>query len=788
MNTPYLNNPVDIAEDFLSTEHNYFFLTELRQFDRTFQTGTIWCRRYRRKLRFSFNQEMLPFEETQGWEFPPDYRNDKELFFTLSFISETAIRIQLDANKTGQPREHQVPLIVEESEKLRGTGNGWILTDEDEEGLTYRSRRATLRIGKKPFKLTFCDEGGKRIWETYGMDEKTSLLNSDPLPCCFIQKAGSGERRFAFSYTLKEDEKFYGCGESFTRLNKRGQRVILYTHDPKGVETSGMYKPVPFYLSSAGYGLFMHGSCPMTFDFGAAYGGAQSLFVGESYFDMVLFIGSPREVLSEYSSLTGRSPMVPAWSFGLWMGRITYASQEEVLETAEKLRRYRIPCDVIHLDTGWFSQDWRCDFVFDPQRFPDPALMLKTLHNMNFHLSLWQLPYSTPQNSLFAEALAKGYAIKGTDDDPPTEDAIYDFSNPEAAAWYQGLLERVLTLGVDVIKADFGEAAPDHGRYHNGRDGRLEHNLYPLRYNKTVSEVTRKIKGYSLIWGRSAWAGSQRYPVHWGGDAESTSSGMAATLRGGLSLGLSGFTFWSHDIGGFVKPPPPDLYLRWLAFGMFSSHPRCHGNPPREPWDFSENFMEEFRKLVRWRYSLMPYILAQACQSARNGYPMIRPLFFEFPQDKTAWYIENEYLFGDHLLVAPLFEDGMDSRDVYLPGNDLWLDYHSRKAYSGGTWQTLAAPYHIVALVKDGSIIPTIEPKDSLAELPETPPRLQVYRNRTPVLSGLIPRFPWKEEIEPLSFRGDNNRDKNYTLSPDGRELLRKPKPPPAPMSPTAST
>ncbi|GHT68420.1 hypothetical protein FACS1894110_15910 [Spirochaetia bacterium] len=759
----YLNNPVDISDNFLSAQSNYFFLTELSQFNGITKTGKILCKRYRRKLRYSFNQEMLPFEEAQGWEFPPDYRNDKELSLTLSFLSDRTVRIELDADKSCAPREHRAPLMVEYPEKLLEPERaaGWSLCMENEEKISYRSSRGALTIYRNPFKIELSDSAGEKIWESCSILEKTSLLNSEPLPCCFIQKTGTMERQFAFSYSLREDEKLYGCGESFTRLNKRGQKIVLYTTDPKGVETSQMYKPIPFYLSSAGYGAFIHDSCPMTFDFGATYGGAQSLFVGNSCFDMILFLGSPKEVLSEYTGLTGRSPMLPRWSFGLWMGRITYASQEEIMTVAEKLRSYDIPCDVIHLDTGWFSQDWRCDFIFDPVRFPDPALMMKKLHDQGFHLSLWQLPYITPQNRLFNEAVSKGYAIHDPDGGLPTEDAIYDFSNPETAAWYQGMLERILDLGVDVIKADFGEAAPVHGRYYSGLSGWMEHNLYPLRYNKTVADITKKTKGYGMIWGRSAWAGSQRYPLHWGGDAESTNSGMAASLRGGLSFGLCGFSFWSHDLGGFVKTPSPDLYLRWTAFGMFCSHARCHGNPPREPWDFSEDFIREFRKLVKWRYSLMPYILAQGFESSREGYPMIRPLFFERPEDPVCWFIEDEYFFGSQLLAAPIFEDNKNCRKVYLPSGCMWLDYHSGEAYEGGRWHNIHTDHHIIILVKDGSLIPVAEDMH-----PDTF-KLQAYRCKAETLSGTIPRGDSFETlVVPINELG-----KTYTLSPNGREL-----------------
>ncbi|MDR1636159.1 MAG: hypothetical protein LBR93_02370 [Treponema sp.] len=762
---PLLNAQADPAEDFSEPQNNYFFLTDLESFDAPGGQGRIRCKRFRRKLRLSFNQEMLPFEEAQGWEFPPDYQNDKTINMEIGFLRDNVIRIRLDAHKDGLRRDHRVPLAIEDAEKLKASDASWTLVSDCPKTAVYGNKQGMLRIHKNPFQIELADPAGKEIWKSCSILEKISLLNSEPLSCCFVQKAGTEERRFVFSCTVSPDERFYGCGESFTGLNKRGQKIVFCTIDPKGVETARMYKPVPFYMSSRGYGVFMHHSCPMTFDFGTAYGGAQSLFVGEDCLDMFVFLGGPKEILAGYTDFTGRSPMLPPWSFGLWMGRITYTSEQEVLDTARKLRDNRIPCDVIHLDTGWFSREWRCDFVFDPRRFPNPGRMLTELRKRGFHLSLWQLPYMTPQNRLFREALDKGYAIKDENGEIPTEDAICDFSNPATVTWYQNMLEAILRLGVDVIKADFGEAAPYRGVYHSGKSGWFEHNLYPLRYNKAVADITRKVKGYSMIWGRSAWAGSQRYPLHWGGDAESTNSGMAATLRAGLSFGLSGFPFWSHDLGGFVKTPSPDLYLRWTAFGMFCSHARCHGNPPREPWDFPGNFMEEFRRLVTWRYSLMPYILAQARRCSQTGYPMIRPLFFEFPLDKTAWYPEDEFLFGDDMLAAPIFEEHENSRNVYLPEGSKWMDYHTRECFEGGRWRRLKTDHYIVVLVREGAVIPTAEPGESVQSMDWERCRLNIYRKDNPFLRGTLPdgKGGIKNLCLPLADMG-----KEYSLSPDG--------------------
>jgi alpha-D-xyloside xylohydrolase len=470
-----------------------------------------------------------------------------------------------------------------------------------------------------------------------------------------------------------------------------------------------MYKPVPFYLSSRGYGVFIHGSTPMTLDFGDHYAESQVIYNGDESLDLFVFLGGPGEILSEYTALTGRSPMPPLWSFGMWMSRITYESEAQTREVAAKLQEYRIPCDVIHLDTGWFETDWCCDYKFSTSRFKDPQKMIKDLGGMGYHICLWQLPYFTPKNTLYQEIIDKKLYVPGPAGSIPAEEVALDFSNPETVAWYQKNLEGLLKLGVGAIKVDFGEGAPLIGQYKSGRTGWHEHNLYPLRYNKAASEIGQKASGYPLIWARSAWAGSQRYPLHWGGDAEATDGGMLGSLRGGLSLGLSGFSFWSHDVGGFFPATPRDLYLRWLPFGCLSSHSRCHGLPPTEPWEFDKEFQDIYRHCVEFRYRLMPYIWAQAAECSAKGHPMLRPLFFGFPKDAGSWKVDDQFMFGSEILVAPLFEE-VKERELYLPPGE-WVDLQSGQSHQGpGSVTIQAGAMPVIVLGRGGAAIPTLKP------------------------------------------------------------------------------
>jgi alpha-D-xyloside xylohydrolase len=529
----------------------------------------------------------------------------------------------------------------------------------------------------------------------------------------------------------------FGCGESFTRLDKRGQKVVLWSNDANGVESGRMYKPVPFFMSSRGYGMFVHTSAPATFDFGASYSFSNALLLGDDELDLFVFLGEPKDILNEYTNLTGKAAMPPLWSFGLWMSRITYFSEDEVRSVAAKLRQNRIPADVIHLDTGWFEHDWRCDYKFSTTRFKDPAKMIADLKQDGFHISLWQLPYFVPQNSLFPEILAKGLAVKDGKGNLPYEDAVLDFTNPAAVAWYQEKIAGLLRMGVGAIKVDFGEAAPLTGVYANGRSGFYEHNLYPLRYNQAVADITRQVTGENIIWARSAWAGSQRYPLHWGGDSGNTDTAMAATLRGGLSFGLSGFSFWSHDIGGFAQKSPEELYRRWVPFGMLTSHSRCHGAPPKEPWEYSAAFLDDFRRADEMKYRLMPYIYAQAKDSSERGLPMVRALFIEYPGDPGAWQVEDEYLFGADILVAPLLEAQTSGRDVYLPQGQ-WIDYQTGKVYPAGWHRIEAGRIPIVMLAREGAVIPQMQAAQSTARLDWSKLEMVVYAASSANAQGLV--------------------------------------------------
>ena len=374
--------------------------------------------------------------------------------------------------------------------------------------------------------------------------------------------------------------------------------------------------------------------------------------------------------------------------------------------------------------------------------------MLKSMKKDGFHTCLWQLPYFTPKNRYFNELVDGGMVVTNAKGGMPYEDAVVDFSNPKAVEWYQGKIGALIRLGVGAIKCDFGEAAPYNGLYASGRTGFYEHNLYPLRYNKALWNAVKDNSGEGVIWARSAWAGSQRYPLHWGGDAATNDIGMMGDLRGGLSLGLSGFSFWSHDMGGFVTASPEDIYRRWLPFGFLSSHTRAHGAPPTEPWLISESFTDAFRQCAEMKYKLMPYVYAQAKDCSNRGLPMVRALFVEYPEDPGAWLVEDEYMFGSQILVAPLMESG-NERVCYLPQGK-WIDYQDGKVYDGGYHTIKAGAIPCIILVADGSLIPQVPVAQSTDRIDWSKLELIPYKASDVLCKGLV-FTPGDDDVQKVS-------------------------------------
>ena len=507
------------------------------------------------------------------------------------------------------------------------------------------------------------------------------------------------EDRATLSFEAEHDECFVGTGERFRKMDLSGQTFYLRNQDGQGVNNRRCYKNIPFYLSSRMYGVFYHTSdyCKLSL---ADHSTRSVQFLCDRATIDAFVIGgdTPERILHTYRMLTGFPSVPPLWSYGIWMSRMTYFAADEVEEICDRLRQEHYPCDVIHLDTGWFRTDWLCEWKFNADRFPDPAAFVHRLLDKGFRVSLWQLPYVAQGAEQLEEAQKNDYIGKreqsGTKQDGSNFSALdyagtIDFTSPTATEWYKGLLRRLLQMGVKCIKTDFGENIHLDATYH-GMDAKRLNNLYALLYQRAAYEVTKEVTGDGIIWARAGWAGCQRYPLHWGGDSASNWNGMAGSLRGGLHIGLSGFAFWSHDVPGFHSLPnfmnspiDPEVYVRWTQMGVFTSHLRYHGTCKREPWHYP-TVSDIVRRWWQLRYHLIPYIVAQGEICAQSGYPMIRALLMEHPHDRQCWHIDDEYYFGSEFLVAPVMNHG-GRRDVYLPEGH-WIHFLTGEYYDGGRW------------------------------------------------------------------------------------------------------
>jgi alpha-D-xyloside xylohydrolase len=532
-------------------------------------------------------------------------------------------------------------------------------------------------------------------------DDHFSPPRYDALPIGYCTMDDK-EERATISFKCSHDECFAGTGERFYKMDLSGQTFQLKNQDGQGVNNRRCYKNIPFYLSSRMYGCFYHTSDYCKLSLADHSTRSVQFMCDRATIDCFLIGGNtPEEILRGYRMLTGFPEMPPTWSFGIWMSRMTYFSADEVEEICDRMRREHYPCDVIHLDTGWFRTDWLCEWKFNPERFPEPEKFVKKLRDNGYKVSLWQLPYIAAGAEQISEAKENKYISMPTkEEDSSTGGAsnfstldyagTIDFTYDKATEWYKySLLKPLLDMGVVCIKTDFGENIHMDHTYHGMTPERLN-NIYALLYQKAAYEVTKETTGDGIVWARSAWAGCQRYPLHWGGDSESSWAGMAGSLKGGLHFGLSGFAFWSHDVPGFHSTPnfmnsPLDqsVYVRWTQFGVFSSHMRYHGSFKREPWHYPD-IAKIVKKWWKLRYYLLPYIIEQGKKACKSGLPMLQALIFRHPHDRQCWHIDDEYYFGSEFLVAPIM-NSEGKRDIYLP-DGLWVDFFTGERLEGGRW------------------------------------------------------------------------------------------------------
>ena len=549
----------------------------------------------------------------------------------------------------------------------------------------------------------------------------------DALPLGYCKTEGKNDRA-TLSFECKLNECFAGTGERFEKMDLSGQTFFLKNQDGQGVNNRRTYKNIPFYLSSRMYGVFYHTTAHSKLSLAGVSTRSVEFMSDQALIDAFIIGGDTvEEILRGYRDLTGYPSMPPLWSFGIWMSRMTYFSADEVNGICDRLRKEHYPCDVIHLDTGWFKTDWLCEWKFNEERFPDPKKFVQDLLKKGFKVSLWQLPYVAEDAEQIDEARKNNYICKLTkqqDSEGSNFSALdyagtIDFTSEKATEWYKGLLKRLLDMGVKCIKTDFGENIHMDAEYEN-MSPELLNNLYALLYQKAAYEITKDVTGDGIVWARAAWAGCQRYPLHWGGDSCSSWDGLAGSLRGGLHFGLSGFAFWSHDVPGFHTLPnfmnsvvQDDVYMRWTQFGVFSSHIRYHGTNKREPWHYP-NIAPMVKRWWKLRYKLIPYILRESEKATHSGSTIVQALIFHHPEDNNCWHIDDEYYFGDDFLVAPVMSSD-NCRDIYLPEGE-WVEFFTGDRFSvsdGGKWlKDIETPLdRMPVFVRKGAVIP-VYPED----------------------------------------------------------------------------
>jgi alpha-D-xyloside xylohydrolase len=620
--------------------------------------------------------------------------------------------------------EHHAGAAKPQGFELVGAQDGHGVVVVDETGGSITSGRLSARVAPgAPFGIEFVAEG--RTIVTAGDKSIANMrvradAQLDGVPVGNAREATA--RAAASAYTLQQlslgvGELVYGLGERFGPLVKNGQTVDIWNADG-GTSSEQAYKNVPFYLTNRGYGVLVNDTGHVSYEVGSeAVERVQFSVPGETLEYFIVYGGAPSGVLERYTELVGRPAQVPAWSYGLWLSTSFTTDYDEatVNRFVDEMAQRELPVSVFHFDCFWMREFNWCDFEWDPRTFPDPDGMLARLHEKGLRVCVWLNPYIGQRSKLFAEAAEHGYLVKRSDGSVWQWDlwqagmGLVDFTNPDATRWYQDHLRALLAQGVDCFKTDFGERIPLEVEYFDGSAPDRMHNLYAQLYNEAVFEVLKQERGAgeAVVFARSATVGGQRLPVHWGGDSTSTFESMAETLRGGLSLAYSGFSFWSHDIGGFEGTPDAGVFKRWVAFGLLGTHSRFHGSGSyRVPWAFDEEAVEVTRVFTKLKLSLMPYLYQQGLSASATGIPVMRPMALEFPDDQGAEYLDRQYMLGPSLLVAPVFSASGEV-DVYLPSGR-WTNWWTGEVVdSHGSWRREQHGFDTVPLyVREGTVLP----------------------------------------------------------------------------------
>ncbi|WP_448809094.1 alpha-xylosidase [Agromyces bauzanensis] len=654
-----------------------------------------------------------------------DTLNRPMLTVSLASPAEGVIRVRVE-HHCGTPRD--VGFEIEADDAYRSD----IAIDDEGGVVDAGSLRARIRRGA-PWELAFEHDGGSYTTSGHKSVGYMKLAPGAPVAAEPTGVAGVTTTGLApasaylhTQLSLGVGELVYGLGERFGPFVKNGQTVDIWNADG-GTSSEQSYKNVPFYLTNRGYGVLVNHAGHVSFEVGSeAVEQVQFSVAGECLEYFVIAGPTPAEVLDRYTRLTGRPARVPDWSYGLWLSTSFTTDYDEATVNAfiDGMAERDIPLEVFHFDCFWMREFHWTDFQWDPAVFPDPEGMLARLHERGLRVSAWLNPYIAQRSRLFREGLEHGYLVKRADGSVWQWDfwqagmALVDFTNPDATRWFQEHLRGLIAQGVDAIKTDFGERIPIDVVWHDGSDPEAMHHRYTQLYNRAVFDVLEAGRGAgeAVLFARSATAGGQSMPVHWGGDNSSSFTSMAESLRGGLSLAMSGFGYWSHDIGGFEGDPDPAVFKRWLAFGLVSSHSRLHGSTSyRVPWAFDtggeapgQSAVEVARTFANLKRSLRPYLVAAGEAAHRTGMPVMRPMQLAFPDDPAVGHLDRQYLLGPDLLVAPVFSASGEV-EYYLPAGR-WTNWFTRETVDGGSWRRERHGYDTVPLwIRGEAVIPVVD-------------------------------------------------------------------------------
>ena len=644
---------------------------------------------------------------------------------TLRFLDSAVLRFQLALDDQAAKFEETSDMLV----PFTGEPPTVALTEEDD---GYRLDVGGLRLllRNDPFRFEMIDrETAQNIFATEEYPLAGSPL-AGSLGFRYRRDETPGQWTPYLSWKIHNGERFFGLGEKWNKVEKSSTRATIWASDTCGSNSNDLaYKSIPYLLSSQGWGMFLHSSFRSLFEVGTFSYVSGSCATEDDKLDAFFFFGKPADfkgLIERYTALTGRPQPVPDWALGLWLSRCQFENQSEAEEAMDGYRERGIPADVVHLDPMWMRTHYyfkigvdACDFVRNDEAFPDLPALWKKWRKNGFRTCLWVNPYIPEGSETYEEAKEQGYLLQSTrgglarlSHGEPV--GMVDFSHPDARDWWRGKLKEQLADGAAVLKPDYGDRVPEDALFHNGKTGRELHNMFLFWFTETCYQAAQEVHGTGMVWRRAGYIGSQRYPGTWAGDTRSTWEEMLACLRGGLSAGFNGDAFWGGDIGGFTGPEPsPELYIRWAQWGLLSPLARFHGaNSPREPWYFGETAVEVVKQYAKLRYRLIPYLKQCAEEAYEKGVPIMRHLHLEYPEDPATLHIDDQFLLGPDLLVAPVFHAGSTERTVYLP-DGYWQQVDGELTaingeLTGGQHHRVPAPLKTIPLfIPAGVTLPT---------------------------------------------------------------------------------